>query len=133
MGFLSVNLGVIAMPSLLKKTPFTAALCIVFAIVFATPAFAGGNEQNTVKSEEKPIATAVSGVIEIPSNLDVTIKTLAKKVTYDDLVIENLGGIIQMQNGVASLKNGTLGIIGATANMNGTYKNEGNEKRIYYA
>jgi AsmA protein len=85
----------------------------------------------TTKSEENPTSTTVSGVIEIPSNLDVTIKTLAKKVTYDDLVIESLGGIIQMQNGVASLKNGTLGIIGATANMNGTYKNEGNEKAYF--
>ncbi|WP_338376240.1 AsmA-like C-terminal region-containing protein [uncultured Flavobacterium sp.] len=85
----------------------------------------------TTKSEENLTSTAVSGVIEIPANLDVTIKTLAKKVTYDDLVIENLGGIIQMQNGVASLKNGTLGIIGATANMNGTYKNEGKEKAYF--
>ncbi|MFC4738922.1 AsmA-like C-terminal region-containing protein [Flavobacterium ponti] len=85
----------------------------------------------TTKSEETSTSTAVSGVIEIPTNLDVTIKTLVKKVTYDDLVIENLGGIIQMQNGVASLKNGTLGIIGATANMNGTYKNEGNEKAYF--
>ncbi len=85
----------------------------------------------TTKSEETSTSTAVSGVIEIPTNLDVNIKTLAKKVTYDDLVIENLGGIIQMQNGVASLKNGTLGIIGATANMNGTYKNEGNEKAYF--
>lgn len=85
----------------------------------------------TAKSEENPTSTTVSGVIEIPSNLDITIKTLAKKVTYEDLVIENLGGIIQMQNGVASLKNGTLGIIGATAYMNGTYKNEGNEKAYF--
>lgn len=85
----------------------------------------------TTKSEENPTSTTVSGVIEIPTNLDVTVKTSAKKVTYDDLVIENLGGIIQMQNGVASLKNGTLGIIGATANMNGTYKNEGNEKAYF--
>lgn len=85
----------------------------------------------TTKSEENTTTSTVSGVIEIPSNLDVTLKTLAKKVTYEDLFIENLGGIIQMQNGVASLKNGTLGIIGATANMNGTYKNEGNEKAYF--
>ncbi|WP_339835941.1 AsmA-like C-terminal region-containing protein [uncultured Flavobacterium sp.] len=85
----------------------------------------------TTKSEENPTSTSVSGVIEIPANLDVIIKTLAKKVTYDDLAIENLGGIIQIQNGVASLKNGTLGIIGATANINGTYKNEGTEKAYF--
>ena len=30
-----------------------------------------------------------------------------------------------------SLKNGSLGIIGATANMNGTYKNEGKEKAYF--
>lgn len=84
-----------------------------------------------IKSEEKTTSSLVSGVIEIPTNLDVTIQTKAKKVNYDDIIIENLGGIIQMQRGMASLKNGTLGIIGATANMNGTYKNEGKEKAYF--
>lgn len=84
-----------------------------------------------IKSEEKTTSSSVSGVIEIPTNLDVTIQTKAKKVKYDDVIIENLGGIIQMQRGMASLKNGTLGIIGATANMNGTYKNEGKEKAYF--
>lgn len=84
-----------------------------------------------IKSEEKTTSSSVSGVIEIPTNLDVTIQTKAKKVKYDDIIIENLGGIIQMQRGMASLKNGTLGIIGATANMNGTYKNEGKEKAYF--
>jgi AsmA protein len=85
----------------------------------------------TRKPEESATSPSVYGVIEIPTNLDITIQTKAKKVKHDDISIENLDGIIQMQKGVASLKNGTLGIIGATAKMNGTYKNEGSEKAYF--
>jgi AsmA protein len=82
-------------------------------------------------STENTSTNSVSGVIEIPSNLDVILQTNAKKTQYDDIMIENLSGIIQLQKGVLSLKNGSLGIIGATATMNGTYKNEGKEKAYF--
>ena len=84
-----------------------------------------------ITSEGNTSSTSVSGVIEIPTNLDISIQTKAKKTQYNEMIIENLGGIIQMQKGKASLKNGTLGIIGATAYMNGTYKNEGKEKAYF--
>lgn len=85
----------------------------------------------TSNSTEKTNTNTVSGVIEIPSNLNVILQTNAKKTQYDDIIIENLSGIIQLQKGVLSLKNGSLGIIGATASMNGTYKNEGKEKAYF--
>lgn len=86
---------------------------------------------DTSDSTEDTSTNAVSGVVEIPSNLDVILQTNAKKTQYDDIIIENLSGIIQLQKGVLSLKNGSLGIIGATASMNGTYKNEGKEKAYF--
>jgi len=82
----------------------------------------------TTTTEETPTSSTVSGVIEIPTNLDLVLKTNIKKTHFDDLSIENLGGIIKMQKGTLSLNNGTLGIIGATAKMNGTYQNSGNQK-----
>jgi AsmA protein len=85
----------------------------------------------TSNSTESSNTNTVSGVIEIPSNLNVILQTNAKKTQYDDIIIENLSGIIQLQKGVLLLKNGSLGIIGATASMNGTYKNEGKEKAYF--
>ena len=85
----------------------------------------------TISSEGNKSSNSVSGVIEIPTNLDISIQTKAKKTHYNEMIIDNLGGIIQMQRGIATLKNGTLGIIGATAYMNGSYKNEGKEKAYF--
>lgn len=82
----------------------------------------------TANSDKNQASTSTSGVVEIPTNLDVIIQTDAKKTKFDDITIENLKGQLQIQKGILSLKNGSLGIIGATANMNGTYKNEGKEK-----
>lgn len=82
----------------------------------------------TTTTEEATTATTVSGVIEIPTNLDLILKTNIKKTQYEDLSIENLGGTIKIQKGILSLNDGTLGIIGATAKMNGTYQNNGNQK-----
>ena len=86
----------------------------------------------TFKNEDENEAkTEVSGVIEIPTNLNVSIQTNAAKTQYDDVTIENLRGNVLIQNGTLKLSNGTLGIIGATAKMDALYKNEGTQKAYF--
>lgn len=80
---------------------------------------------------ENEIKTEVSGVVEIPTNLNVSIQTNAVKTQYDDITIENLSGNILIQNGTLKLTNGTIGIIGATAKMDAFYKNEGTQKAYF--
>ena len=81
--------------------------------------------------DENEVKTEVSGVIEIPTNLNVSIQTNAVKTQYDDVTIENLRGNVQIQNGTLKLSNGTLDIIGATAKMDAMYKNEGTQKAYF--
>lgn len=81
--------------------------------------------------DEKTAKTEISGVIEIPTNLDVTIQTNALKTKYDDITIDNLRGNLLIQNGSLKLTNGNLGIIGATAKMEAFYKNEGTQKAYF--
>ncbi|HLO72482.1 MAG TPA: AsmA-like C-terminal region-containing protein [Flavobacterium sp.] len=81
--------------------------------------------------DEKTAKTEISGVVEIPNNLDVTIQTNALKTKYDDITIDNLRGNLLIQNGSLKLTNGNLGIIGATAKMDAFYKNEGTQKAYF--
>lgn len=81
--------------------------------------------------DENEVKTEVSGVVEIPTNLNVSIQTNATKTQYDDVTIENLRGNVQIQNGTLKLSNGTLDIIGATAKMDAMYKNEGTQKAYF--
>ena len=85
----------------------------------------------TYETDEEAEKTEVSGVVEIPTNLNVAIQTNAAKTQYDDVTIENLRGNVQIQNGTLKLSNGTLDIIGATAKMDAMYKNEGTQKAYF--
>jgi AsmA protein len=85
----------------------------------------------TYETDEEAEKTEVSGVVEIPTNLNVSIQTNAIKTQYDDVTIENLRGNVQIQNGTLKLSNGTLDIIGATAKMDAMYKNEGTQKAYF--
>ncbi len=70
-------------------------------------------------------------MIEIPTNLNVSIQTNALKTQFDDLIISNLKGNLVLQNGSLKLSNGSIGIIGATAKMDAFYKNEGSKKAYF--
>ncbi len=86
----------------------------------------------TKKTDNNEIQKSeVLGVVEIPTNLNVSIQTNAVKTKYDDITIENLSGNLLIQNGSLKLSNGTLGIIGATAKMDAFYKNEGKQKAYF--
>ena len=100
-----------------------------------TSNFLNINEFITTSTEDtddaKKQETEILGVVEIPTNLNVSIQTNAIKTKYDDVIIENLSGNLLIQNGSLKLSNGTLGIIGATAKMDAFYKNEGKEKAYF--
>ena len=86
-------------------------------------------ETKTIEGNEPTPTT--SGVIEIPTNLNVSIQTNAAKTQFDDIIISNLQGNLVIQNGSLKLSNGSIGIIGATAKMDAFYKNEGTQKAYF--
>lgn len=88
-------------------------------------------EDKEDKEDTKKPETEILGVVEIPTNLNVSIQTNVAKTKYDDVIIENLSGNLIIQNGSLKLSNGTLGIIGSTAKMDAFYKNEGKEKAYF--
>ncbi|MCQ2252715.1 MAG: AsmA family protein, partial [Bacteroidales bacterium] len=58
---------------------------------------------------------------EIPTNIDFALNTNIGKILYDSLVIDNLSGKIGLRNGVASLNNLKLNMLGGSAFCSGLY------------
>jgi AsmA protein len=87
---------------------------------------------STIVSESgNTTETKIAGVVAIPTDFAVSIQANVLQTKYDDLIIENLKGKITIENGVLKLSNGNLGIIGATAKMEASYKNEGTQKAYF--
>jgi uncharacterized protein involved in outer membrane biogenesis len=65
---------------------------------------------------------------EIPKNIDFQLNAAIGKILYDSLVIEDLAGKIGLKNGIASLNNLNLRMLGGKAFVNGVY-DDSNVKR----
>ena len=65
---------------------------------------------------------------EIPKNIDFMLDAAIGKILYDSLVIDDLAGKIGLKNGVASLNNLNLKMLGGKAFVNGVYDGS-NQKR----
>lgn len=81
-------------------------------------------EQQTKNTgTEKPTVTE-SGVLVIPSNLDLNLTANAKKITFGELNIDDSKGNLIINQGKLKLNNSSLNIIGCNVNMNAIYYNE---------
>lgn len=66
-------------------------------------------------------ASDSSGVVIIPSNLDLELNAAAKKVTYDSLDLNNFEGGMTIKNGKLTLNKTGFEIIGAPVSMDAMY------------
>jgi AsmA protein len=81
------------------------------------------NKTVTVSKEEaKPGAESKStGVIVIPSNLNVRFTASAQKVNFDNLILNNAVGNVKLNNGKISMQNTGFNLIGCDVKMNANY------------
>ncbi|WP_419213829.1 AsmA-like C-terminal region-containing protein [Maribacter sp. X9] len=79
-----------------------------------------------VKSTESTVATSSADKIKIPSFLDATINASAKQVLYDDIVLNDVNGVLKIKDETATLSNMTSGLFGGKMAFNGevSTKNE---------
>ncbi|GEL11876.1 AsmA protein [Flavobacterium glycines] len=66
--------------------------------------------------------TSETGVIVIPSNLDLRFKANAKKVDFNGMNFQNATGTLKMKNGVLTMDNTGFNLIGCNVSMNANYK-----------
>ncbi len=76
------------------------------------------------ETEEENDNIAPNGVIVIPSEFDFSLKANAKKISFDDLNIENLTGKVSINQGKLSLQNTSFSLIGTSVLMDAVYFHE---------
>jgi AsmA protein len=84
---------------------------------------------NTEK-EVKP-TTEETGVILVPSNLDIQFQANAKKVDFNGLALNNAKGNLSMKKGVLTMQNTGFNLIGCTVIMNAKYQGITPKKALF--
>lgn len=81
------------------------------------------NPSSTSNPDTKSsIAKTETGVIMIPSNLDLKFQANAQKVNFSELTLKDAKGSINMNKGVLTMQNTGFNLIGCTVNMNAKYQ-----------
>jgi AsmA protein len=89
---------------------------------------------STIELPSKPEATTAkpqSGVILIPSNLDLRFVANAQKVNFNGLTLDNSKGTLQMKKGKLKLENTGFNLIGCAVNMNALYQGINPKKALF--
>lgn len=85
----------------------------------------GASEQKATDSDAKPkTETIPSGVIIVPSNLNLNLTANAGKVAFNGLAFENGHGNLGISGGKLTLKNTGFNLIGCNVNMDAAYGSE---------
>lgn len=74
-----------------------------------------------VAEEPKATDTGQLSIIELPSNVDLTLNAGIKKLIYDNYVLTNLGGTTHAYNAQLDMKGLTAELLGGKVSLNGTY------------
>lgn len=71
-----------------------------------------------------------SEIMLVPDNLDITLNVELGKVTYDDLVLNQVKGAVKVTNETASLENITFNLLGGSMAMSGAYNTQNHDVAI---
>ncbi len=79
-------------------------------------------QSSAPKTEAKQTETKQTGVIIIPSNLNLQFTANAQKVSFDKLKLQNATGNLSMKNGKLNMQNTGFNLIGCNVTMNANYQ-----------
>ncbi|MDR0871897.1 MAG: AsmA family protein [Prevotellaceae bacterium] len=81
-------------------------------------------QQETAKPAETTAASTDTAAIEVPKNISFKLNANIKKVTFDNIVLDNVKGIIRTENGKLSFNNIAMNAFGGAMNADGFYSTE---------
>ncbi|MEL1253403.1 AsmA family protein [Flavobacterium sp. DGU38] len=87
--------------------------------------------KNPESQSEKTNTTSQTGVIIIPTNLNLQLMANAQKVYFDKLNLQNAKGNLSMKNGKLTMQNTGFNLIGCNVSMNGNYQATTSQKAIF--
>jgi AsmA protein len=73
-----------------------------------------------------------SGVVIIPSNLNVKLKAAIKQISYESIMLNNFNGGISLNDGTLTLDTTAFELIGAPVKMHASYKTLSPTKASFY-
>ena len=76
----------------------------------------------TLPETKSTTAKVETGVIMIPSNLDLKFQANAQKVNFNELTLKDAKGSINIKKGVLTMQNTGFNLIGCAVNMNAKYE-----------
>lgn len=92
--------------------------------LMSSPASSVSASTSTASANTSTVAadTAAMTVVEVPANLDFNLNATVGKVLYDNLVIENMVGNIQVKKRKVDMTNLKMNLLGGGLMMNGYYE-----------
>ena len=79
-------------------------------------------QNSSPKSETKQTENTQTGVIIIPTNLNLQFNAVAQKVSFDKLNLQNAIGSLSMNKGKLTMQNTGFNLIGCNVSMNANYQ-----------
>ena len=80
------------------------------------------SELGTDPSTAATSAAAPSGYVELPERMTIRISTSVKELLYDDLVLDNVNGVIAIANQGAVIENGVANFLSGQLAIDGGYQ-----------
>ncbi len=79
--------------------------------------FSGGEEEKAVATTD----TTAMTLIEIPENIDFTVKTAIGKLNYDNVTLENMSGSVVIREQSLNMENLSFTTLGGAMKLSGSY------------
>lgn len=86
---------------------------------------------NTGNASKTSASSKGSGVIQVPSNLNISFNAIAKKVKYSEYNIEDFIGKLNINKGTIALEETNFSLIGTKVSMNGIYQPTGYRSALF--
>lgn len=90
--------------------------------------FMSDSEEVSTETEEKTDTTTMS-VIEVPENLDLSLKANLKKVIFQKIEIDNISGNLSVSKGVVRMNPLNFNAFGGSVSTTGSYSTAENKNR----
>lgn len=100
----------------------TARYINVDEFMSATDPNTSVTQNSAPKAASKSAESKQTGVIIIPTNLNLQLFANAKKVNFDKLNLQNATGNLSMKNGKLTMQNAGFNLIGCNVSMNANYQ-----------
>ncbi|RVT75717.1 hypothetical protein EOD40_09695 [Flavobacterium sufflavum] len=120
-GYLQNVFNFMASKNGVLRGAFTLDSDYINADEFMSNTTTNSSETSTTNSPNTAAKTE-TGVIVIPSNLDLHFQANAQKINFNGLDLKNAKGGLKMKNGLLSMQNTGFDLIGCTVAMDASYK-----------